>query len=652
MDATIKEPQENSATSTGENDTRAKKVLSGFLRYKTHRQKKWDKIADRCERFLYGDQWEPEFKAKMRRQRRAPAVFNQILPVIDSIVGHQIQNRVDLVAKPVDRFGDPILADILTSSIKAIENMNNVNSERRLQFLDGITAGVGVKEIWPESDVDMEQSIRVAQSSPWHYYFDPRFEKYDYRDGKKYYKETWMTAKDVELTYGKKVAKKLRMPEAGEEFPELPEYNVPGSWDNNSNDYGNKNGVSGSELENRMMAHGYDQQGSLYRVVEEYEKRYERFELFFDETAGGMRRLDELSEIEQELFNPETVSTTKSYIHLTTLVADSVIAHESDIKSKKNENVEFYHIINLYFPYFINGKYFGVIENLLYPQEDINKHYSQIIHILNSYANAGVYYEEGIFDPQTESQLDDLLAMNGIHIKVERDALSQGRIKPIERHEAPQTLFSLIGMKEGATKYISGVPDEFQGGARRAQSGKAKDAQIQQASMKQLGLIENFRETQRLEGKAYLFCIQNYLTSETLLRVVGDEYGSEMQELQLNMRYFDQIINDVTIGKYDITLEYEGRTQSERDRMKYMLVELSNTVPAFADIIGKYVLQYSDMPQKDKILAEFEQRQQMMQQAQQMQMQQGQAPEFGGGARGGIQSAPRPSRGPRRQATQ
>ncbi len=632
----------------------ARKAVNLYREYKTHRQRMWERIATKCEKFYYGDQWSLEDKRVLADQNRAPSVFNNILPVVDLIVGYQISNAVNLVAKPVDRFGDVILADILTTVMKNIEWLNNMGLERKFQFLDGLITGVGIREFWIEPDSDLQPVVRGEQGSPWHYYLDPCAEKYDYRDARAIVKETWMTVEDIRLTYGEKIAKQISFPDdLRAKIPDMPIRDVPLQWSSGKDDYGNMLMHDYDEFSGSAKSRGLDIKDNKVRVLEVFEKKFERTEVFYDTTEQKAKTMDELSDIEQELVKEYALPMTTGYVTLTTIIAEDVVAQVRDIRSKKKlGNVEFYNLFNFYFPYWINGKYWGIVENLLYPNEDINKHYSQIIHILNSYANSGIWYEEGAFAPEVEADLENKLAMTGSATKLQEGGLT--KIQDKARHEAPQTLFTLTGLKQELMKYISGAQDAIQGLSKRAQSGKAKESEVSQSAMKLSGIVDNFRESQRLEGKAYIWWIQNFYTSERLVRVLGEEYGQEMQDVELNMSKFGQILNDVTIGKYDITLDFEGKTQSERDRIKWMLVELSNTVPLYADIIAKYVLMYSDIPQKDQILGEFEQRQQMIQQQQMMAMGGGGAPPpmgAGGGARGGIQSAPRPSRGPRREPT-
>lgn len=621
-------------------DDKAKSMMDNFAVYRGERAKLWDKIAGKAYKFYWGDQWSLEDKTIMQRTKRAPAVFNHIMPTIDLIVGHQIQTRVDLVAKPVDRFADTIMAEVLTSVIKNIEWMNNATLERRFQFLDGLLGGFGALELWYDFDRDIDGELRVRQTSPWHFYLDPDFEKYDYTDARGVFKETWMHPDDAKTIYGKSVMNKVKIPDADASYG--ASIMAPVSWDAASNDYGNR------ELgwdEEEAQRDGYDRRGRRVRVLEMYTIKHEKVEYVYNQRDGRIQKLDEFPEIVRGSLKQDTFSRNERHVHIKTMVGDGVIAVDQAIRA-----TDFNQVFNFYFPYFCNGKYWGAVENLFYPQEDINKHYSTIIHIVNSLANSGIIYEDGAFPPEIEEDLEELLAINGTAIKANEGGIA--KIKERQKHEAPVTLSNMIQSKGELVKFISGAHDAIAGQAQRQESGRAKEALINQSAVKLTGIIDNFRESQRLCGKAYLEWIRNFYTEPRLVRVLGIDGNRNMQEVELNKQAFGKIFNDVSIGKYDVTLDFEGKTQSERERIARLLVELSNTVPQFADIIGKLVLEYQAIPQKDVILAEWTARQQQLQQAQQMAAMQGQTTTQVGGARGGIQGAPRPSSGPRRDMMQ
>lgn len=616
-------------------------IIKDFNIYASYRSNTWDKVAIKACKYFYGDQWSDEDKDILRAQFRSPSVDNNILPIIDLIIGHWLQGRVDLVVKPFDRFGDVELADIFTTVIKAIETINNMPLERRMQVLDGFLTGFGICEKWFSRDEDIEGELKVRQASPFHFYLDPCFEKYNYEDGKKMFKETWLSYPDIKRIYGNKVARQV--PRIKGYYYEDLAISTVIHYGDTTRDYGN---AAGSAFDDDTTA-GIDKTRGKYRVIEQYEMLWEDVEYYYRSQTGEKINIEELEELEKTLVKDLTIKIKESHIHLTTIICDNIVAEDIHTGARK-----WAHLFSMYFPYFLNGKFWGIVENLFSGQDAINKRKSTILHILSTHDNSGIWYEEGAFPEEVASNINEELAINGMATMVTEGTLAAGKIKEKAVKDVPPTLRWIVMNEKEDLKYISGATDAIQGVTQRQESGTAKKEGIQQAAVKLAGVIENFRETQRLDGNSYIFWIQTKYTGERVFRVLGEEYGKTIEDVYINHPQFGLIFNDVTIGKYDVSLEYETRTASERERIKWMLIELSNSVPAYADIIAEYVLMYSDIPQKEKIYQEFKQRQQAIQQAQQMQMAQGAPPKElmppGGGGRGPIQSAIRPERGPRR----
>lgn len=61
-----------------------------------------------------GEQWSEADKAILRMQRRPFYEFNEVKPSINSAVGYQIQNRMDIAFKPRGQQGRPGVATILS----------------------------------------------------------------------------------------------------------------------------------------------------------------------------------------------------------------------------------------------------------------------------------------------------------------------------------------------------------------------------------------------------------------------------------------------------------------------------------------------------------------------------------------------------------
>jgi len=616
-------------------DSDARDFYKGFLISKAHRVNSgWESNAEKSERFYRGDQWETKDKQELRNTNRAPSVFNMILPAVDLILGHMIQNRIDIMTKAVDRYADPYIARLLNQVIKQIEKSNLLSFERKEMFMDGLITGVGIIEKWWDTEENIEGKIKAQQRDSWDFFLDPYFKKYDYSDARVLYREIWYDRDQIKRKYGKKVAEQITyMAPMAEEFPTgivQHEYNKPA-------DYGNAGGYSEPVSDKLSSELGYDRKGKLIRVIEEYKKVWEEVEVYYDEETEKWENVSALSDDERELIKDTIIKTNKPHIHLRTLIGMEVV---QDVAL---EATEFYHLFEFYFPYFINGKYMGVIKNLFYPQEEVNKRHSTIVHILSSMANTGIFYTEDAFSNEDEQDLNDKLARNDVAIKVDRlyDDRNQ---KTIEYRKPPdvQPIYErLEDTGKEDVKYISGAGDAIQGISQRKQSGVAKRIEVAQSAVRLTGIIENYVHTLVLGAKGFLWHIQNYYTTETMVRIYGERMGETDEEITLNKQAMNAIANDITIGEYDIVASVERQTPTEREHTFWKLNELQKATPEFADIIGEVVLGLFDLPEKDIILAKWRERQQMTQKMQQMGMMQQNNPN-----RGPIRSAPRPSAGP------
>jgi len=616
-------------------------VYNGFVEYKTHKKRRaWERLAEQCEKFWYGDQWSREHKQLLESQNRPPSTFNVILPVIDLILGHQIQGRSDLIAKPFDKYADAQIASIITAVFKHIESFNDLDAENKWQFMDGIITGVGIKEIWYDTEKDIEGDIKTQHFTPWIYYLDPDSTDYKYRDGRKLYKEQWLPASDIRRMYGAKVANKLHRPTTPEESGNMPINHVKSSWDNSSDDYGMSSYHQPDEFQTEAQLHGYDNKHGMYHVVEQYEKCYNTVDVYYDSETQEVVRIDELSEEEKAMVQGLTRKKTYEFIHLTTIVADEIVAVDEDM-----EEEEFHQLFSMFFPYWFNGMYFGVIKNLIYPQQEINKRRSTATHILNSHGNSSIIAEEGAFTVDTKADMANLMAQTGSVMEVNEGMLDKWK----ERVPAqvPPDYYRQGEESRSDVKYISGAGDAIQGISQRQQSGRAKENEVAQSSVRLEPIIDNFRITQKQDGRAFIWHIQNDYPDNKLVRIYGSDPAGQEEDIILNEQNMDAVYNDVTVGKYDVVLSFEGKTQTERERNKWLAIQLANAVPQFAPMLAKEVIKLSDWPEKDKLLREAEIQQQRQQQMEAMAAQEGQsAPQ--GDKRGPIQSSPRPSRGPKR----
>lgn len=615
------------------------RVYDNYQRAKAYRSRiGWDKKAHESVDYFFGDQWTDDEKRELALSRRAPAVFNMILPVVDTITGNHIEGRADLIAKPVDQYTDPELADMTTGVIKNIEQTNDVVYIERDQFMDGMFTGIGIKEMNYNEDSGINGKLDVFQTFSWDIFLDPSFTKYDYSDGNILIKRKWLSEKDVKRIYGKKVADKINF-DSQSIREAIPEQIASSTWDDNVTDYDNRTGRTplSDRFDEYAVRYGYDPKNRMVLALEQYEHEWEEVEYYMD-ADGQWQNADVLSEEEYAFVEDMIVKKQEQYVRITTIVG-MVLAED-----KKTDVPHINKMFNLFFPYFYRGKYMGIIDNLKYPQDEINKEHSTIIHILNSMANNGVFYQEGAFDEETEASLETELAKNGTAIKMAQMYDDSGHPMYVERSgtQVQPEFERIIARGKEDIKYIGAAFDNMQGRSERRESGAAKRIEVERASLRMAGIQDNFFRSKKMAGRAYVWWIQNRYTDERVIRIMGERPGEQDLQITINHDAMGTMFNDMTIGEYDLVLEFEGKTVSERERWYYRMIELANVVPMYAPILGREVMRNSGLPKAEEIVNEMVQ---MQQQQQQMAAAGANIPNRGGP----ITSAPRPSRGPRRQ---
>ena len=85
-----------------------------------------------------GKQWTEEDKSILRSQGRPFYEFNQIKPSINTALGYQIQNRMDIAFRPRGEHGDPEVATLLNKVVKQILDSTIFQWHETQVFGDGL----------------------------------------------------------------------------------------------------------------------------------------------------------------------------------------------------------------------------------------------------------------------------------------------------------------------------------------------------------------------------------------------------------------------------------------------------------------------------------------------------------------------------------
>ena len=139
-----------------------------------------------------------------------------------------------------------------------------------------------------------------------------------------------------------------------------------------------------------------------------------------------------------------------------------------------------------YFAYFRRGRPFGMVRNLLSPQEQLNKVASQELHIVNTTANSGWLVESGSLTSMQVEDLEEHGAETGLVLEYNRGSTPPGKIQP---NQIPTGLDRISLKAANNIKEISGINDSMLGTDSAEVSGVAIQAKQNRGIVMILSLI-------------------------------------------------------------------------------------------------------------------------------------------------------------------
>ena len=490
---------------------------------------------DKCNAFFRGDQWEESDLNRLKQTRRPALTINKIISTIGNVMGEQIFNRSEIAFRP--RSGAPDqTAEILTKLFMQISDNNQLDWKRSDMFADGIIGSRGYLDVRIAFDDSMQGEVKVENLNPKNVIVDPDADSYDPDDWNEVFTTKWVTADDIALLYNADDAELLR----GREQSWFP-YGYD-SIERHRDRFGDRF--------NAFYAGAYDQSSVLrnLRIVERQHRMLDKQLHFVNPQTGDMRAIpndwsrDRIAYISQQF----GLNTTKKLVKRIrwTVICDNVVLHDDWSPYKHFTVVPF-------FPHFRRGKTIGLVENLLGPQELLNKVSSQELHVINTTANSGWKVKAGALTSMSIEELEQRGAETGLVIEV-NDMEGLEKFTP---NSTPTGLDRITYKAEEHIKGISGVSDSMQGMDREDVAAKAIQAKRQAGSTNLAKPLDSLVRTDFILARNVLDLVQQYYTEERLVTVTHDKMTGETETLHLNQVTPEgEVLNDLTLGEYDVVI--------------------------------------------------------------------------------------------------
>ena len=545
--------------------------------------------ARRCEDFFAGLQWDPADMALLKAQRRPALTINKIISTMANVMGEQIFNRTDIAFKPRNEGASSEVADALTKVFMQISDNNQLNWVRSDVFADGIIGSRGFFDVRLDFTDSLRGEVRIEQLNPKNVFIDSDADEYDPDKWGDVVVSKWMSLDQIELMYGAAVAKRLHNAQS-----------TFGMYGYDSVDIDrDRFGFARSVQTYGTGPDAGDGNSRSIRVLERQWRKLSRVEHFVDITTGDMRLVPpewELEQVQMHLQQNPNLTTTKKLVQRIrwTVVAADEVLHDDWSPYKHFTVVP-------YFPYFRRGRTVGLVENLLGPQELLNKVSSQELHIVNTTANSGWKVKRNALQNMSVGELEQRGAQTGLVLELDE----MDNAEKIQPNQTPSGLDRISYKAEEHIKSISNVSDYMQGFAREDVSAKSVTANKQSGQANLAKVMDNMNRTDFLLARNVLDLVQEYYTEQRLVHITTDRLTNATDTLQVNQPTPEGVIvNDLTIGEYAVVVT----NQPERDTFEETQFDqaLRLRMEAGVPIPDKFIIQSSRLKDKADIIKSME----------------------------------------------
>ena len=559
--------------------------------------------ADRCMKFTWGDQWETADIAALRASGRPALTINKLLSTVSTLLGEQLDTRTEtqFLARNPDHDDT---ADALNKVYKFIEDSNQLDWVRSEVYQSGIITSRGFYEVRIKEDENLHGDIIVTALDPKTVMVDPDANSYDPADWNDVIITRWMSPDEIAERYDcKELADYLKSVQPSDLWFAYDAF---------------ADAIDRFGPQHRL---GYTlaPQARRFRVVDRQYRERKVVQHFVDTATGDMRPVPadwDKARVAKYLKANPNLSTMRreANVIMWTVTCDKFVLH--------NERSPFAHFTVVpFFPMFIFGRPVGMVENLLDPQQLLNKVSSQELHVVNTTANSGWKVKNGALTNMTVEELAEQGARTGLVLEVtDIDA-----VEKITPNAYPSGLDRISYKAEEHIKTISNVTDTMLGQDREDVAAKAIEAKQQRGITSHKKPLDNLSRTDYLLARTILNLVQQYWSEERVIRIIKDPIKRESEVLKINAHQDDgSILNDMTLGTYDVIVAPVPARESLEDSQHEQALELRKEGVQIPDDV---LISTSRLPDRHEIIKRMaaQANSQAAQQQQQLQMRQQQA---------------------------
>lgn len=525
-------------------------------------------ISDMRFAFVSGHQWDAHLKKK--RNNKPCYEFNRTRQMIRRVTGQQLQNKPQIKVRPTED-GDYDLAEVLNGLIRNIELQSNAETSYDTAFQYSCGGGYGVLRVVSEyeHDYSMDQCLKIKTVyDPFTVFFDPASREFDRSDAR-YCFVTEMIAKSEF---------KQRWPNK-----DMVDFDSPALTVSERQWY--------AEDEVRIAEYWYKEKKkrTIYQLSDGTIVDAEEFDPILDEAAAAGLTVKNQREVEYDCVKCVLVSGKEELEEPTewpgTMIP--IVPQWGDLVTIDGRQI-----------------YSGMTRFARDAQVIHNFELSTAVEVMAKLPNSPLmatakqiegykeYYERmGYDDPPVMLYNVDPAAPTSVP----------------QRQPMAQFPAALVNMSQVATEELKatlGIYDASLGNRSNETSGRAILARQNEGETANFVYIDNQVKAIKRLGEILVDAIPHVYDAERSIRILGEDGGEKF--VRINRVTLDEqtgrqiIINDLTRGKYDVTVTVGKSFDTQR-------LEVAEAAQALAQgqgpmaILAQYLLiKNLDVPGMDE----------------------------------------------------
>lgn len=535
-----------------------------------------------------GRQWDADDRQKLEEEGRPALEFNQVKHKLNTAIGYQIQNRMDISFRPRGGDADESVARVLTKVAKHVADNTCLHWLETQVFADGLIQQRGYFDIRISYRDSMLGEICITDLDPLDVIPDPDAKSYDPDKWQDVIITRWLTLDEIEESYGEDAREKCEVDnQEDQDFGD-------DEADEERNKFGNEDTGSTEYLGSTTLSDG----SKRVRVIERQFWRTEKANVVIT-LAGDIRSVEGMSE--------EQISAMKGVVRATRRMRRVRWVISTYNTVLHDDWSPFHHFTVVpFFPFFRRGKTSGLVDDAIGPQQLLNKTMSQFLHTVNTTANGGWMWWANTLANMSDDDMADRGAEPGLAVVVKSDTPAEKLPRKIQANQIPTGIDRIIDRAGAMLDETTGINDAMTGDIGREVSGIAIQSR-QFAAQQGLAVpLDNLARTRNMMAKRILELIQAFYDEPRIFRITEqDSRGQDVTE-ELLVNYPQEqggVLNDLTIGEYDVVVTEQPMQVTFENSQFTQIMEMREKGVRIPD---SFVVRNSNIADKQEVIEAME----------------------------------------------